>query len=180
MIVKVVPGHTTYRENYLRTEDDGVFRLYDTPPDDPHKPHYPDHAERTKHNKNPRNRGDPRPNPTRLEKWLGPSLVEASDAEKAAYEADPERNLDFVHTASADDPDVVMHRAGAIAMAVGQLDHGDPAHWLPDGRPNPLQVGRLAKLVNVQSTEIEATVPGAVRDPKMAKGEQGNMLTPNV
>ena len=158
MIVKVQPGYQCYREGYLRTEDDGVFRLYDPPPSDPDKPHYADHAKRKK---------EGRPNPTRIEKWLGPGIVEATQFEKDQFENNEELNLDFSQTAAAHDPEAVMGRGAAIMRAINLLDHGDVTHWLRDGRPDPTAVSLVGNLVNVTTAEVEAVMPGIVRDPKL-------------
>ena len=161
MIVKTTPNGKAFREGYLRTEEDGVFRLYATPPDRPDDPHY-DHANRAAFAEaNPDipesawPKIDPRvatkedekkgivmgrEGPSRLKKWLGPSLVVASDRERAAFEGSA-ADVSFGASGAANDPDAVMNRGAQIAIAVHKLDHENPGA-LDAGRPAEDRCGR--------------------------------------
>ena len=197
MIVKTTPNGRAFREGYLRTARDGVFRLYETPPDRPDDPFY-DHARRQAFGETNTDipeqhwpRVDPRcapnekalkedrdrlpesriyrdiPGPSRMQKWLGPSLVEATEREKAEF-AGSDADVAFAASGAARDPDAVMNRGAQIAAAVGRLDHENPDHWTQDGLPKTDAVEALSGLTSVRRHEIVAVAPAVVRDPKPA------------
>lgn len=177
MIVKVLPGHAVFREGYLRTADDGVFRLYDTPPDRPNDPHYDAAYRAYVHDLDesvpkeclPKVRKD---GPTRMQKWLGRGIVEASDREKEAFRGS-DADEAFSETLTARNPEAVMSRAGAIAMAIGALDHDDDGQWTEAGLPRVDAVEALSGLPNVLRNEIMAVAPEVRRapTPKSARGK---------
>ena len=152
-LVRTAPGRKVFREGYLRDEDDGIFRLYETPPpfDVPSRePYEGERAEDV---------------PTTFDKWLGSGLEEVKDQYEIDAFLHSAANTEFADQVSADNVETVMGRAGAITQGVHQLDHGNDSHWTDKDLPNPKAVGELTGLVNVSASEVTACVPEVRRLP---------------
>ena len=181
MLVKVKPGHAVYREHYYRTPDDGVFRLYQSPPADGDEPSREPQIVRPASiapdgSTVPALLEDPRTIPTKFEKWLGMALEPATEFEIARFEAS-EENIPFDETISAEHTEEAFGRAGRIAMAAAQLDHGNDSHWTKEGEPSHLAIQEVSGLVNVQASEVRATVPELRRLDPAKMGAGGKKFT---
>lgn len=159
-LVRVKPGRRAFREGYLRDMDDGIFRLYETPPARDIPAREPRDGERPEHV------------PSMFDKWLGDALEVVTDPYEIEAYLHSAANTDFSEQVQADDISVVMGRAGAIVHGVSQLDHSNDTHWTKDGLPDAKTVGNITGLVNVQPHEIAATVPDVRRLPESQREQR--------
>ena len=139
MLVVVKPGFNVYREGHLRSDEDGVFRLYQTFEDLAYED-----AEGKRHVPNE-------------DEFLGRALRLATEHEAAEFEA--KSDAGFEHEPAADDTDALLGRGAKIAMAVGQLEQKNDEHWTKEGLPACDAIEKLGNLVNVRRGEIDAVAP---------------------
>ena len=166
MLVRLKPGAKVFRENTLHESlnngENPIFRLYETPP------------KRNVPSREPYEGERPEDVPTTFEKWLGKGLEEVTDKREIEDFERSEANTSFSEHVQAQDYNVTLGRAGALAIAITQLDHGNDAHWLKDGSPKAEAVQEISGLENVRQDEVGAVAPTIRRVPQAkTRGSRG-------